>query len=346
MREAVVSLGKIGFEVELLAPRGKSRRDLAEALAENVGGSVERIFYPQGEPSKADHTPFFENLTLGFEVRDRRGDLLVKLVDDLTLQQDLDREAAPRPGWYRIVSDDRRLLRLIDQNTLASAPLERVLLPIAELFGSELERGPGGMLRLADEAGNPVAIGAPLPGERERPCEVITAPIEANHQERIESILSTARVLGFTIPAEGANHIHFDAAPLERSAATAKLIRLLDEWGPALRERYCTNPACVRLGPWDEGVVKLANDPAFARLPWEEARAQLMKQPLSKYCDFNISNYIRQLPQKRTFEVRILPVWLKAEKLVSAAADFSRILSWASDPQTDGGPLPSLESLL
>ena len=132
----------LGVEIELLAPRGRSRKDLALAIARHEGGRVRRFFHPQGEPSKARNTPFFENLTLGFAVEDARGNLLAQCVDDLTLQDDLDRARAPLPGWYRIVSDDARLLRLVMQHADPAAPLRRVLLPIARLFGTKAERVP------------------------------------------------------------------------------------------------------------------------------------------------------------------------------------------------------------
>jgi len=53
----------IGVEIELLAPRGASRRTLAE-----VYGTPRAFFHPQSELSAVPDTPVFENLTLGFEV--------------------------------------------------------------------------------------------------------------------------------------------------------------------------------------------------------------------------------------------------------------------------------------
>ena len=63
------TIWKTGFEIELLAPRGKTRADLAHALAEKHGGAVKRVFYPQSEPSLAPGVQVFENLILGFEDR-------------------------------------------------------------------------------------------------------------------------------------------------------------------------------------------------------------------------------------------------------------------------------------
>ena len=101
-----------------------------------------------------------------------------------------------------------RLLELILQQSDPLAPVSEVLTPIAHLFRTEPQRGQGDMVRVVDKTDAAIAIATPLPGERERPCELITPPIEENHLEQIESLLSIARSLGFTAPKEGATHIH------------------------------------------------------------------------------------------------------------------------------------------
>ena len=324
-------LGKLGVEIELLAPQGRSRQDLADAIAAHYGASVRRFFHPQGEPSKAAHTPFFENLTLGFVVEDDAGNVLAQCVDDLTLQDDLTRQHPPRPGWYRIVSDDTRLLRLTMRHTDATEPLETVLEPLATLFGTQVEEGLAGMRRVADQAGSPIAIGATLPGERERPCELITPPIEADHLERLEVLLQLARSMGFTAPAEGATHLHFDATPLCAASTLANLVRFLDVHSEALKERVETNPHCRRLGTWPQELIELVNAAGFASLDWEEALELLRQIKLSKYCDFNIRNLVHPVAGKHTFEVRILPVWLEGQQILDAANLFAAILHWARD---------------
>ena len=64
---------RLGLEIELLAPPGKSRQDLALAIAAAYGGSVVRFFHPQSEPSLVPGTPVFHNLTLGFKVLNADG---------------------------------------------------------------------------------------------------------------------------------------------------------------------------------------------------------------------------------------------------------------------------------
>ncbi|BAY83596.1 hypothetical protein NIES267_30850 [Calothrix parasitica NIES-267] len=320
---------KIGCEIELLAPKGLSRKHLAESIAQAHNGTVRRIFYPQSEPSHVPGTPLFHNLTLGFEVVDNQGKLIAKCVDDLTLQDDLDKSHPAKPGWYRIVSDDTRFLQLITCQADAEQSKSDVLNPIANLFGSHVEQGVEGMMRVADNTGNPIAIAAPLPGERERPCEIISAPIDTNHQEKLEVLLETARLLGFTVPVEGATHIHFDAKPLCSANVFANLVNIFHAHGKNLKRLVESNPKCTRLGSWDTNLIKLVNESGFRELPWEEAKTRVAKLELTKYCDFNLKNLIHPIQDKFTFEVRIFPVWLDSQPIIEAAALCEAILRYA-----------------
>lgn len=322
---------KTGFEIELIAPPGRSRRDLAEAIAAQPGCSVQPCFHPQAELAAVPGAPVFENLTLGFEARAPDGSLIAKCADDLTLQDDLDRRAPPKPGWYRIAGDDARLLRLIMRHADPADPPERILEPVARLFGTEPTLSPDGMARLADVFDAPIAIAAPLPGERERPCELITPPIGEDHAERLEALLAPARALGFTVPLEGALHIHFDAADLCRASTLVNLVKVLGTHGDALKQLVGTNPRCIRLGEWPQKIRDLVTDPTFAFLTWEEATSRLKGNGLTKYCDFNILNMVQPPPGKHTFEVRILPVSLEVSPILQAAGLFEAILRWAND---------------
>ncbi|MEA5596509.1 amidoligase family protein [Rivularia sp. UHCC 0363] len=320
---------KIGCEIELLAPLGLSRKDLADSIALANNGLMRRIFYPQSELSLVPGKPLFHNLTLGFEVIDRQGNLIAKCVDDLTLQDDLNKSQLPKPGWYRIVSDDTRFLELITRQANAEKNQAEVLHPIADLFGTRVEEGVEGMVRVADRTGNPVAIAAPLPGERERPCELISAPIDTNHLENLEVLLKTARLLGFTAPVEGATHIHFDAKPLCSANVFTNLVNIFHTHGENLKRLVGTNPKCRRLGSWDLALLKLVNESDFRELPWKEARLRVAKLELTKYCDFNLKNLIHPIPDKLTFEARIFPVWLDSQPIIEAAALCEAIIRYA-----------------
>ncbi len=329
--ETLMSLNwKIGFEIELMAPRGLSRQDLAELIAQQHDAQVRRVFHPQSEPSQVPGTPLFQNLTLGFEVIDQQGRLIARCVDDLTLQDDLDKTQKPKPGWYRIVSDDTRLLQLVNSQANPADSLTTVLKPIASLFSTYPEAGPGGMVRVADNTGNPIAIAAALPGERERPCELITPPIDSNHGDRLEVLLSAARAIGFTIPAEGATHLHFDGIPLCSAQVFANLVNLLWTHGENLKRLVGTNSRCRRLGMWDEELLVLINESDFCDLSWFDAKARLAKLELTKYCDFNLKNLIHPIPDKFTFEARIFPSFLHTQPLIEVAALMEAILRYAA----------------
>ncbi|MBE9153673.1 amidoligase family protein [Cyanobium sp. LEGE 06113] len=323
---------RLGVEIELLAPQGSSRRDLALVIARACGGCVQPFFHPQEETAHLGASPIADNLTLGFQVIDRSGRLRARCVDDLTLQRDLDKSQPSKSGWYRIVSDDARLLRLIDRHTRAELPLSQVLNPVAELFGGRVETLPGSVMRLTDVAGQPIAMAVPLPGERERPCELITPPFDSDHALHLGLLLEQARALGFRAPVEGATHLHFDAAPLCSARTMRNLILLLNHYGEILKRTLRTNPLCTRLGGWPPGLIDLVRPEAFASLNWPEARAQLAQIPLTKFCDFNLCNLVKGEPNKFTFEVRILPVILDTASVISSARLLERVLRQAMLP--------------
>lgn len=340
---------KIGVEIELMAPKGFTRRDLAIAIAKEQGAKVRSFFHPQSEPSKMPGTPLFQNLTLGFEILNSQGESIAKCVDDLTLQDDFNKHHSPLPGWYRIVSDDARLLHLIIQQANPVSSLTEVMLPIAKLFGTEAEVGFNGMVRVVDKTGSAIAIAAPLPGERERPCELITAPIEFNHNERLEFLLAIAGEMGFSAPKEAATHLHFDAKPLQSPLVLANLIQILWIHGDNLKQLMKTNPSCRRLGRWSKELYETVQQAQFLCLSWEEAKACLAEIELTKYCDFNIKNIIDQNSDKLTFEVRILPVSLQAQAIIEAAGLFEAILNWAIASARSGTiktVAPTMEILL
>ncbi len=331
----------IGVEVELLAPRGSSRKALADHLAASAGGRTRTFFHPQQELSLVPNVPVFENLTLGFEALDARGELIARCVDDLTLQDDLDPHCAPVPGWFRVVGDDMRLLGLVKRHGRADASPMDAVAPVAELFGTTPERFPDGIIRVTDELRAPIAIASPLPGERERPCEIVTPPLARDHATRLERLLEPARAMGFTLAKESATHIHFDATRLRSPRVFANLVRLFDAWGPTLKRVVGTNPACRRLGGWPDALLALVNDHDFVSMSWEEAREPLQALELTKYCDFNVKNVVHEIPGKPTFEVRVLPGLTDAEPILACAALFESVLRLAvdSDPIAPSSPL-------
>lgn len=321
---------RLGVEIELMAPRGRTRRDLADAVATARGGEVRPAFHLDSEPSKVPGSPVFHNLTPGFEVYDTSG-FVLRVTDDLTLQDDLVRGAPPRPGWFRIVSDDVRMLRLARRHLDPRAPIEHVLDPLGALFGSEPELLPSGVVRLADPWGSSLALAAPLPGERERPCEIALAPTVGG--ELMDQVLAIARELGFTAPAEGAVHLHADRGPLESASALRQLVHLLDGREADLHRVLRTNPRCRRLAPWPAALRSAVDQPGFASLSWAQALEHLRPLRLSKWVDLNLRNLVHDIPGKPTVEWRILPVSLEARPILAAARLFEAILARAADPK-------------
>ncbi len=327
---------KIGIEVEILAPQGLSRRDLAREVATVQGGGVTRFFHHQAEPSIARNVTVFETLMQGFNARDASGMVLGQFIDDLTLQSDLKREAPAQKGWYRVAADDIRLLRLIERHIDSDAPLETVLEPLVAIFGGTLTTKQGGIHMLADADGAPIALAAPLPGERERACEIVTPPLTDNHFARLEALLKSARALGFTLPHEGAVHLHFDGRQFQNAAILQRVIGALEEQRPTLRAASSTNPACRRLGPQPQAVLDTIFAPDFAALSWPEASARLAEAGPTKYCDFNILNLLGRRPDKVTLEIRILGPSLDSGWILDRARAFETLFAHAIDAAGSG----------
>ncbi|MEZ5535304.1 MAG: amidoligase family protein [Thiolinea sp.] len=317
----------VGVEVELLAPAGSNRRDLALHIASRTGGSVEPFFHLDSEPSKVSGKPVFYHLTQGFRVLDAQGRLLAKCVDDITLQRDLDKKSPPQDGWYRIVSDDVRLLRLLLHHTSADSAIADCLKPLGDLFGTQPAHASKGVYRLLDEAGASLALAAPLPGERERACELITAPLPADDRDTLPMLLDCARELGFTLPNEGATHLHFDATPFCSATVLSDTMQLLHAQREPLRELLHTNPYCRRLGAWPDELMQRVSSDDFRQLGWPEAQQQLRALKPSKYCDVNIRNLALNITDKHTLEVRTLPATLDAASIFAAIDGFQALFA-------------------
>jgi hypothetical protein len=273
-------------------------------------------------------------------VVDAHGRPVARLVDDITIEADL--AAVPgRPGyrgWYRILCDDSRLLRLIERHADPDAPLASVLEPVADLFGVGVDVFPGAA-RVNDASGATVAVVMPLPAGRERPCEVVTPPLVDGHGQALGRLLAPARELGFTVPQEAAVHLHVDGAPFRRPEAFANLVRLFGHWREVLWLALETNPACRRLAPLPTDLVDLvevdwpdtADGTGWARLQ-EAVRAV----GVTKYADLNLTQLVVERPERDTVEVRILPGAIEGADIVRRAAVVEALLNRCLDPR----PLP------
>ncbi|GAA4980792.1 hypothetical protein GCM10023225_21100 [Kineococcus glutinatus] len=327
---------RVGVEVELLAPRGSSRAELAAELARRTGGTARAVFHADAEPSLVPGMGNFLHLTRGFAVHRADGTELCTLVDDITIREGLDRTAGPRPGWFRVLSDDARLLRLVENLADPAAGPDTVLDPVAAAFGVAVQRiGP--VRRLDDSGGATVALVAPLPGERERPCEVVTPPLVRDHLAALEELLAPARELGFTVPVEAAVHLHLDGAPFRDGAAFRNLVRLFGRWRGPLRRVLGTNPACRRLRPLPADLLALVEDPGLRRGGWPALRAAAAGTGLTKFFDVNLTALLTDTPRRDTVEVRVLPGSLHGAEVVQRAAVVEGLLRRCRAPE----PLPA-----
>ncbi len=327
---------RTGFEVELLAPAGSDRQVLADEIAARVHGHVRRSFHADSEPSTVPGVGVFRHLSPAFDVVDVDGRPVARVVDDITISADL--AAVPgRPGhrgWYRVLSDDARLLRLIERHADPEASLGTVLEPVAELFGVGVDVLPAAA-RVDDTAGATVAVALPLPPGRERPCEIITPPLAAGHRDALEQLLAPARDLGFTVPKEAAVHVHLDAAPFRAPQAFANLVRLFGHWRGVLWSVLGTNPECVRLAPLPQALVELVEEP-WEDGGWVPLRDAARATGLTKYADVNLTQLVSARPLRETVEVRILPGGIDTDAIVGSAAVVEAVLRRC----LEHGPLP------
>jgi hypothetical protein len=319
---------RIGFEVELMAPPGLSRHTLALELAARHDGRVRPVWHHDSEPSLVPGLGRFRHLTQGFEVRRRDGGLLCGLVDDVTLVAGLDPRAAASPGWFRILSDDQRLLHLLDAHSDPGGTVGSALDAAARLWGTPVQRH-GDVYRLDDPAGATIALAVPHGGERERPCEIVTPPLTRDHHAALESLLGPARDLGFTVPREAAVHLHLDGAPFRRPHALANVVRLFAHWREALRTVLQTNPACRRLAPLPEALVE-----AVRGVPsYQDLRTAAADGELTKFFDVNLTQLLTDTPLRDTIEIRILPGAIEADDIVNRAAIVELLLDRCLAPE-------------
>ncbi|WP_315099182.1 amidoligase family protein [uncultured Cellulomonas sp.] len=324
---------RTGFEIELLAPVGSDRQVLADELAARCGGRVLRSFHTDSEPSTVPGVGVFRRLSPAFDVLDADGRPVARLVDDITLEADLAADA-PVPGlsghrgWYRVLCDDARLLRLVERHADPDAPRDRVLDPVAALFGVDAEVI-GTAVRVDDHRGATVAVAMPLPPGRERPCEIITPPLDRDHGRALERLLAPARELGFTVPQEAAVHLHVDGAPFRRPEVLANVVRLFGHWREALWAGLETNPACRRLAPLPSALLDLVERPG-----WTTAAARATG--VTKYADVNLTQLLTDRPVRDTLEVRILPGDVDGSAIVRRAALVEALLARCLEPR----PLP------
>lgn len=300
------ALDRVGVEIELLAPPGVTRREVAGAIADEVGGSRRSVFAFGTEPARKGPNKVLHHLSRGMEVATGDGTRVCQVVDDLTIRDGLTSELSS-DGDYRIVADDKRLLHLIKAQANPDAVLAEVLDPVAVLFGQPVhDLAEGKRFAILVERMS-VASALLQLADRQRVCEIVTAVIDRDHREALDRLLGPARDIGCTVPTEAAVHVHFDAEPFRRADRFAGLVELFEGRREELRERFGTNLSCRHLGPLPEPLVKLVRTPGFRSRPWSEVEELTRKMGFNKFIDLNLRNLRFRIPDKDTVEVRLLP---------------------------------------
>lgn len=303
--------GRVGLELEWLAPPGASRDDLARALAKTFRGALRfgwkyhgHGFFPDGRPDC--------HLSPACRV-DVKGAWLASFVDDPTILDDL----APTTARQRVArTDDVRLAGLAERQWSRSPALEARLRPFARLFSGAVEKDGA-----VDAWGHPLTRWHEVSAERARVCEVVLRPLAPKERRPVLTRLTRlARDLGFTVPTESATHAHYDAAPF-RSTATLREVVL--GWaktrGRWLR-RLEPNPRCRKLGPFSDEVVRVAHAATDPALPFETFAAALLLAGLRREVDLNLLGVVERYPKQPTLEVRCLPGSLDPQALLARLA--------------------------
>ncbi len=306
--------------MELLAPVGSSRLELARAVATEWDADVRTSWHLDSEPAAHEQIKVFHHMTPAFDVVDQEGRQLLRLVDDITIRHDLDPRRQTAERWSRVVTDDPRFLRMLATKLAPIGASQAEVEAAADSLGLEAAFHDAAA-KLTDSSGASVALVAGMPGERERVCEIISPPLGGGRNEWLETVVGLATQLGFTVPQESATHVHYDAAPFRNAEAFQRLVWTFTEHAEALRARFGTNPHCTRLGPLPQAVVDLVERDDYEAMDWatiaKEARAI---DGVTKYRDINIMNLVADAPVLDTVEVRTLPGSTSAQTLIDLVA--------------------------
>ena len=292
---------EVGLELELLAPPGLTRIDLARALAKQAGGALRLAFKYHGHGELPDGRPDCR-LTPAARVL-VRGQWLCSVVDDPTIVDDL----APTSQRMRIArTDDVRLAGWIERCCAGH------FTALKKTFAAtEDDEG------FVDPRGLPLVRWHEISAERARVCEVVLRPLGPRElAPTLRRVMKLAAKLGFTVPAEAAIHAHFDAGPFRSTRALRRLV-LADL--SALRAQLQPNPRCRKLGPHPPDVLRVAKA-APDELPFETLAAGLLLAGLHRAVDLNLLGLVERFPKQPTVEVRCLPGSLDAEATLTRLA--------------------------
>lgn len=307
---------RVGLELELLAPDGKSRDDLARLLAKKAGGALRFGLKYHGAGTLEDGRPDC-HLTPASRV-DVKGKWLASFVDDVTILDEL----KPGAEHRRIArTDDVRLAAWMERHCW-SPKSEHRFHALTKSFDTR-EEGDG----LVDPWGHPLVRWHHESTQRARVCEVVLRPLEPKERKPVlKQVMKLATSLGFTVPREGAVHAHFDAAPFRSTRALRELVLTWARERSLWLERFQPNPNCRKLGPFPDDVVRVAAV-TDDDLPFETLAAGLLLAGLHRAVDVNLLGLVERYPKQPTIELRCLPGSLDAEATLARLAHADRFLS-------------------
>lgn len=308
---------KVGLELELLAPPGKTRFDLARALAKLAGGALRLSFKYHGQGVLPDGRPDC-HLTPAARVL-VKGKWFASVVDDPTIVDDL---AAGADSLRIARTDDVRLALWIERNCHgAFGPLKKVF------DAKEEEDG------FVDPWGQPLVRWHEVSEERLRVAEVVLRPLTRKElAPTLRKVMKLAAAEGFTVPAEAAIHAHFDAEPFRSTPALRRLVLKWSEERARWLERLKPNPRCRKLGPFPPDVVRVAKE-ATDDLPFSTLAAGMLLAGLHRAIDVNVLGVVERHPKQPTVEVRCLPGSLDANETLERLAIVETFLA----PSPRGG---------
>ena len=250
---------KVGYELELLTPVGLTRKSIAEAFAKKYALKLKSNFHRESElwPGSQNKTSYY-CLTKCFELWNSNH-WSFRFVNDMTIQESLIVNTPESEDWYHILSDDIRLIDLILQNCNSDSKTSEILKPIADFYKTEV-KSHDNIYSVTGKKSKLICGAHSRMTDRNRICEIITAPIADDYQAQLAEIVELAKTTGCAVPVEGAFHIHFDGLAFANSKTLLKMIRYFYIWSDVLKSIIPPNPNCKRLGEYSQEIVDYAFD--------------------------------------------------------------------------------------
>lgn len=308
---------KVGYELELLAPIGLTRHSVAQAFAQKLQLQMKPCFHRESEFWPGDQSTPFYCLTKGFELSNQ-DKWHFRFINDMTIRHSLDPAVQESPEWYHLLTDDIRFIDLINIHCHAGDHADQILKPIANLYKTDVH-SENGIYSVTGQKSKLICGAHTRMADRNRICEIVTAPITENHQDKLDEIVTLAASLGCVVPREGAFHIHFDGTAFANTATLLRFIRYCHVWSGVLKMLIPPNPYCTRLADYSPEILQYAFNTENEKKSFDQTVIELKSLAPTKYCDFNFTNILTGNPDKFTVEVRVIPMMLDAAALGGAS---------------------------